>query len=89
MSVSFDVVSACWEPPKPDTPTELNLPFWLDPVWSDYLQGLDRSTLFSDSDEILNIPIPELKAINNLPPLNTPLELLSEHLSKFPFDLDK
>ncbi|XP_050076598.1 meiosis regulator and mRNA stability factor 1 [Anopheles maculipalpis] len=84
-----DVVSACWEPPKPDTPTELNLPFWLDPIWSDSLQGLDRNTLFSDSPEILNIPIPELKTINNLPPLNTPLEMLSEQLSKFPFDLDK
>uniref|UniRef100_A0A182SRS6 Uncharacterized protein n=1 Tax=Anopheles maculatus TaxID=74869 RepID=A0A182SRS6_9DIPT len=55
-----DVVAACWEPPKPDTPTEL-----------------------------LNVPIPELKSINNLPPLNTPLEMLSEHLSKFAFDLDK
>lgn len=84
-----DVVSACWEPPKPDTPTDLNLPFWLDPIWSDSLQDLDRTILFSDSAEILNIPIPELKTINNLPPLNTPLEMLSERLSKFPFDLDK
>uniref|UniRef100_A0A182W7T7 HTH OST-type domain-containing protein n=1 Tax=Anopheles minimus TaxID=112268 RepID=A0A182W7T7_9DIPT len=85
----MDVVSAYWEPPKPDTPTEMNLPFWLDPVWSDSLQHLDSISLCSDPGKLLNIPIPELKTINNLPPLNTPLEFLSEQLSIFSFDQDK
>ncbi|XP_053662994.1 meiosis regulator and mRNA stability factor 1 [Anopheles marshallii] len=85
----MDVVSAYWEPPKPDTPTDMNLPFWLDPIWSDSLQNLDSISLCSDPGKLLNIPIPELKTINNLPPLNTPLEFLSEQLSIFSFDQDK
>nr|XP_049465072.1 meiosis regulator and mRNA stability factor 1 [Anopheles coluzzii] len=85
----MDVVSAYWEPPKPDTPTEMNLPFWLDPVWSDSLQNLDNISMRSDASKMLNIPIPELKTINNLPPLDTPLAMLSEKLSSFSFDQDK
>uniref|UniRef100_A0A182P0F7 HTH OST-type domain-containing protein n=1 Tax=Anopheles epiroticus TaxID=199890 RepID=A0A182P0F7_9DIPT len=85
----MDVISAYWEPPKPDTPTEMNLPFWLDPVWSDSLQTLDHISLHSDSYKTLNIPIPELKTINNLSPLDTPLAMLSEKLATFSFDQDK
>uniref|UniRef100_A0A182RVL6 HTH OST-type domain-containing protein n=1 Tax=Anopheles funestus TaxID=62324 RepID=A0A182RVL6_ANOFN len=85
----MDVVAAYWEPPKPDTPTDMNLPFWLDPIWNDSLQNLDSISLWSDPGKTLNIPIPELKTINDLPPLNTPLEILSEQLSIFSFDQGK
>uniref|UniRef100_A0A182JXH4 HTH OST-type domain-containing protein n=1 Tax=Anopheles christyi TaxID=43041 RepID=A0A182JXH4_9DIPT len=85
----MDVLSTYWEPPKPDTPTEMNLPFWLDPIWSDSLQNLDNISLRLDDSKMLNIPIPELKTINNLPRLDTPLAMLSEKLSTFSFDQDK
>lgn len=71
----MDVVSAYWEPPKPDTPTEMvtifssayvisllanccclipkNLPFWLDPVWSDSLQNLDNISMRSDASKMV------------------------------------
>ncbi|KAG4078561.1 hypothetical protein HA402_002675 [Bradysia odoriphaga] len=50
-------------PPKPDTPVQSSIPFWLDPIWRNSPQA---------SNEPLNIPIPELKTFPFQPKLDTP-----------------
>uniref|UniRef100_A0A182MZE3 HTH OST-type domain-containing protein n=1 Tax=Anopheles dirus TaxID=7168 RepID=A0A182MZE3_9DIPT len=82
----MELLSTYWRPPKPDSPTEMNLPLWLDPLWNDSLPGQDVYKC-SDLGKTLNIPIPELKTFDNLPPLDTPLAL--EKLLAFSFDQDK
>ncbi|XP_052864140.1 meiosis regulator and mRNA stability factor 1 [Anopheles cruzii] len=76
-------------PPKPDTPPAMNLPFWLDPTWASSLSPLDSFSMCTDPDKLLNISIPELKTLSNLPPLDTPNILLPEKKPIFTFDQDK
>lgn len=83
----LSLLSKYSEPPKPDTPPGMNLPCWLDPTWND-TDSLTGRALQAYSEQTLNIPIPELKTFNDLPPLDTPHILLSEKSSRFTFDQD-
>ncbi|XP_053673768.1 meiosis regulator and mRNA stability factor 1 [Anopheles nili] len=85
----LELLSKYSEPPKPDTPPPTNLPYWLDPTWTDSLPLPEDYSMCTDSGKSLNIPIPELKTFSNLPPLDTPNILLCDKLLRFTFDEDK
>ncbi|XP_023161530.2 meiosis regulator and mRNA stability factor 1 [Drosophila hydei] len=64
--------SSCYEPPKPDTPPSEKLPFWIDPIWSNQSQ--------QPKQNLLNIRLPELKALNVMPMLLSPYTI-SKHVN--------
>lgn len=83
-------MSEFYEPPKPDTPPSRNIPYWIDPIWSNEPLSTEKEPSASSTEQLLNIPLPELKTYNKLPIILTPYVLSS--LSKnpsFSFDLDK
>jgi meiosis arrest female protein 1 len=80
-----NLLSLYLAPPKPDTPTNGTVPFWMDPIWH-------TSPKLSPSTEVLNIPIPELKTFPLLPKIDTPtmMERLSHNNPGiFKFDTQK
>ncbi|XP_035774817.1 meiosis regulator and mRNA stability factor 1-like [Anopheles albimanus] len=85
----LELVSNNFAPPKPDTPPATNLPFWLDPIWNDTLSSLECCSIGKDPNILLNIPIPELKICDNLPPLDTPSILMPKKEQIFTFDQDE
>ncbi|XP_037959686.1 meiosis regulator and mRNA stability factor 1 [Teleopsis dalmanni] len=48
-----------YEPPKPDTPPSKNIPFWMDPIWS-------NNEIMRSNNELLNIKLPEMKPFNSV-----------------------
>ncbi|XP_058451515.1 meiosis regulator and mRNA stability factor 1 [Malaya genurostris] len=79
-----------YEPPKPDTPPSRNIPYWIDPIWSsDSTPGEKEPSAAPTTEQLLNIPLPELKTYNKLPIILTPYVLSLANSSSFPFDHDK
>uniref|UniRef100_A0A1A9W5J8 HTH OST-type domain-containing protein n=1 Tax=Glossina brevipalpis TaxID=37001 RepID=A0A1A9W5J8_9MUSC len=58
-----------YEPPKPDTPPSANTPFWIDPIWT------NNTNAEKPSNDLLNIRLPDLRALNVLPMLLSPYSI--------------
>ncbi|XP_046812509.1 uncharacterized protein LOC111675277 [Lucilia cuprina] len=71
-----------YEPPKPDTPPSENMPFWIDPIWT------NNNNSEKPKDDLLNIRLPELKALNVLPMLLSPYSLSKTENMKQVFNFD-
>ncbi|XP_058815604.1 meiosis regulator and mRNA stability factor 1 [Topomyia yanbarensis] len=84
-SFGCGLLSEFYEPPKPDTPPSRNVPYWIDPVWSSESKDSPAAT----TEQLLNIPLPELKTYNKLPIILTPYVLSLANSSSFSFDHDK
>lgn len=87
-SFGYGLLSEFYEPPKPDTPPSRNIPYWIDPIWSNEPIPTEKEPSTS-STELLNIPLPELKTYNKLPVILTPYVLSLAKSSSFSFDFDK
>ncbi|KXJ82535.1 hypothetical protein RP20_CCG012987 [Aedes albopictus] len=89
-SFGYGLLSEFYEPPKPDTPPSRNIPYWIDPIWSNDPLTTEKEPSASSTEQLLNIPLPELKTYNKLPVILTPyvLSSLSQNPS-FSFDFDK
>ncbi|XP_075149215.1 meiosis regulator and mRNA stability factor 1-like protein [Haematobia irritans] len=70
-----------YEPPKPDTPPSENMPFWIDPIWK-------NNSNEKPKDDLLNIRLPELKALNVLPMLLSPYSLSKTENMKQVFNFE-
>ncbi|XP_053696095.1 meiosis regulator and mRNA stability factor 1 [Sabethes cyaneus] len=89
-SMGYGLLSEFYEPPKPDTPPSRNVPYWIDPIWtSDSTPVAEKEQSVAITDELLNIPLPQLKTYNKLPILLTPYVLSLTNSSSFSFDIDK
>ncbi|XP_065358412.1 meiosis regulator and mRNA stability factor 1 [Calliphora vicina] len=71
-----------YQPPKPDTPPSENMPFWIDPIWT------NNNNSEKPKDDLLNIRLPELKALNVLPMLLSPYSLSKTENMKQVFNFD-
>ncbi|XP_011292102.1 meiosis regulator and mRNA stability factor 1 [Musca domestica] len=71
-----------YEPPKPDTPPSENMPFWIDPIWT------NNNSNEKSKDDLLNIRLPELKALNVLPMLLSPYSISKTENMKQVFNFD-
>ncbi|KAL9929562.1 meiosis regulator and mRNA stability factor 1-like protein isoform 1-T3 [Glossina fuscipes fuscipes] len=63
-----------YQPPKPDTPPADNTPFWIDPIWTNNNNNNNNSAERPPND-LLNIRLPELRALNVLPMLLSPYSI--------------
>lgn len=88
-SFAYELLSEFYEPPKPDTPPSRNIPYWIDPIWTSDSTPAAKEPTTASSEELLNIPLPELKTYNKLPIILTPYVLSLTKNSSFSFDLDK
>ncbi|XP_055549128.1 meiosis regulator and mRNA stability factor 1 [Wyeomyia smithii] len=89
-SLGYGLLSEFYEPPKPDTPPSRNIPYWIDPIWtSDSTPVAENEQPAAATDQLLNIPLPQLKTYNKLPIILTPYVLSLTKSSSFSFDLDK
>lgn len=88
-SFAYELLSEFYEPPKPDTPPSRNIPYWIDPIWTSDSTPAEKEPTTASSEELLNIPMPELKTYNKLPIILTPYVLSLTKNSSFSFDLDK
>lgn len=88
-SFAYELLSEFYEPPKPDTPPSRNIPYWIDPIWTSESTPAEKEPTTASSEELLNIPMPELKTYNKLPIILTPYVLSLTKNSSFSFDLDK
>ncbi|XP_013101916.2 meiosis regulator and mRNA stability factor 1 isoform X1 [Stomoxys calcitrans] len=70
-----------YEPPKPDTPPSENMPFWIDPIWK-------NNNNEKPKDDLLNIRLPELKALNVLPMVLSPYSLSKTENMKQVFNFE-